>query len=105
MEQGEPLGTHQKSDFDQARDELLGHIHRCGVLKATPEQQEQWLDETMEFMSERYTELTEKQLTELKGFGSRFCQPVIAHGKGNTALASEPEPRRDLEQDEMAGAA
>jgi len=99
------LGTHQKSDFDHARDELLSHIHRCGVLKATPEQQDQWLDETMEFMSERYTDLTEKQLADLRGIGSRFCQPVIAHGRDNTALSTNSESPSNSEQDEMAGAA
>jgi hypothetical protein len=99
------LSTHQKSNFDHARDELLSHIHRCGVLKATPEQQDQWLDETMQFMSERYTDLSEKELADLKGIGSRFCQPVIAHGRGNTALSTNAESESDSEQGEMAGVA
>ncbi len=104
-EQGEHLGTHQKTDFDNAMNELHSHIHRCAELKATPEQQDQWLDETMEFMAERYTGLTEQQLTELRGIGSLFCQPVIAHGRNNTALSTSAESQSDSQQDEMAGAA
>jgi hypothetical protein len=110
------LGKHDRTDFDVARDELMSHIHRCGVLKASPEQQEQWLDDTMQFMGERFTALSEEQLAELHQIGRRFCQPVIAHGRENTALDESDDPANDLENDsasdsaddsagEMAGAA
>jgi hypothetical protein len=99
------LSKHQRTEFDHARDELLSHIHRCGVLKASQEQQDQWLDDTMEFMAERYTTLTEEQLSELRGIGSRFCQPVIVHGRESADVSTHSQPTDGSEQDEMAGAA
>lgn len=66
-----------QKDFGIARDELFSHIHRCGVLKATPEQQEEWMDDTIEYLSERYPELQREQLGELRTIGLRFCRPVI----------------------------
>lgn len=98
------MGKHQRTDLDHARDELMSHIHRCGVLKASPEQQDQWLDDTMEFMAERYTELSKAQLEELREIGRRFCQPVIPHGKGHSALTSSGGSEQDSAQGEMAGA-
>lgn len=95
------MAKHQRSDLDAARDELMSHIHRCGVLKASQEQQEIWLDDTMQYMGERYADLTEAELTELRQIGRRFCQPVIAR-------APEPsvdDASEDSEQGEFAGAA
>jgi hypothetical protein len=87
----------QDSNFESARDELFAHIHRCGVLKATEGQQE-WLEDTALYIAERYPMLSQEQLDELKMIGTRFCAPVIPHGKGNTALTvSEP-----AEHDEVA---
>ena len=76
-------------DFDRARDELFSHIHRCGVLKATAEQQEEWMEDTMEFMSERYPELSREQLGELRTIGVRFCRPVIANAPAGEAGATD----------------
>lgn len=100
------MGKHQRTDMDFARDELMSHIHRCGVLKATAEHQAQWLDETMQYMSERYPALTPAELSELQQIGQRFCQPVIPHGAEHTAdsEASE-EPEESETSGEMAGAA
>ncbi len=66
---------------DRARDELFSHINRCGVLQASDKDQEQWLEETMEYLGERYPDLTETDLKELYTVGLRFCRPAIAHGK------------------------
>ena len=88
------MSKHQRTDFEAARDELLSHIHRCGVLKAAKEQQDHWLDDTIQFMAERYVGLAEEQLKELRQIGQRFCQPVIARG----------EPATD-DSERMAGAA
>ncbi|MEX2582703.1 MAG: hypothetical protein WD766_05495 [Gemmatimonadota bacterium] len=100
--------------MDHARDELMSHIHRCGVLKASQEQQDQWLEDTMQFMSERFSDLEQAELDELRAIGRRFCQPVIPHGKGNTAISTaepdsetdveaEQQSEQDSEQGEMAG--
>ena len=65
---------------DRARDELFSHINRCGVLKASAEDQKQWMEETIEYIGERYPDLTDLELSELLGIGIHFCRPAIAHG-------------------------
>jgi hypothetical protein len=57
----------------------------------------------MQFMAERYAELSQAQLDELREIGRRFCQPVIPHGKGNTAISTD-DSEKDSAQGEMAGA-
>lgn len=83
------MSKHRKTDLDLARDDLMSHIHRCGVLKAEPEHQMEWMDDTIGYLGECYPALTKPELGELKQIGMRFCQPVIPHGKGNTALTME----------------
>jgi hypothetical protein len=73
--------------MDDARNELFGHIHRCGVMQATHEQQEEWMKDTIQFLGERYPALTERELKELGTIGMRFCSPVIANA--DAASASE----------------
>jgi hypothetical protein len=63
--------------FDQARDEMFSHILRCGVLEAQPEHQKDWFDDTMLYLTERYTELSEEELGQLRVLGERYCQPVM----------------------------
>jgi len=63
---------------EQARDELFSHILRCGVLEAADEQRKEWFDDTMEYLAERYEDLTPDQLSELRTLGERYCQPVVA---------------------------
>ena len=75
--------------LDRARDELFSHIHQCGVLEATDDQKVEWMDETIEFMGERYPALTKRDLKELHEIGMRFCQPVIPHGRVEVAVAEE----------------
>lgn len=73
----------------RARDELFSHIHQCGVLEATDDQKVEWMNETIEFMGERYPMLTKRDLQELHEMGMRFCQPVIPHGRVEMAVAEE----------------
>lgn len=73
--------------MDEARNELFGHIHRCGVMQATREQQEEWMKDTIQFLGERHPGLTERELKELATIGMRFCSPVIANA--DAASASE----------------
>jgi hypothetical protein len=63
--------------FDQARDELFSHILRCGVLEALPEHQKDWFDDTMLYLAERYEDLSEEELGQLRVLGERYCQPVL----------------------------
>jgi hypothetical protein len=71
--------------FDQARDELFSHILRCGVIEAAPEQQKGWMDDTMQYLAERYPDLAPAQLADLRLLGDRFCQPVIRRQPAGSA--------------------
>lgn len=73
-------GMRTSTPFDDARDELYSHILRCGVLEAQEEHRREWFDDTMEYMTERYTMLTDEELAELRRLGERYCRPVIPHG-------------------------
>ena len=64
------------STFDQARDEMFSHILRCGVIEAMPEHQKDWFDDTMQYIAERYEDLNDEQLAQLRTLGERYCQPV-----------------------------
>lgn len=64
------------SSFDQARDEMFSHILRCGVIEALPEHQKDWFDDTMQYIADRYEDLADEQLGELRQLGERYCQPV-----------------------------
>lgn len=69
------------TSFDQARDELFSHILRCGVIEADSEQQKDWIDDTMQYLGERYPDLSEEQLTQVRVLGERFCKPVVARSE------------------------
>ena len=61
--------------FEEARDELFQQIMRCGVVGSAAEDQKDWFDNTMEYLTERYHELAPTQLDELRVLGERFAQP------------------------------
>ena len=63
--------------FAQARDELFSHINRCGVLSATDDDRTTWMNETIDYIGERYPDLMDPDLRELHAVGIRFCQPAI----------------------------
>jgi len=63
------------SPFEEARDELFQHIMRCGVVGSNQEDQAEWFQETMAYMTERYPELSPEQIGELQQLGQRFAQP------------------------------
>ncbi len=74
--------------FNQARDEMFSHILRCGVLEAAPEHQKDWFDDTMQYVAERYTELTPEDLSQLRVLGERYCQPVQARSTETVGVGS-----------------
>ena len=61
--------------FEEARDELFQQIMRCGVVGSAPEDQKEWFDNTMDYLTERYHELAPSQVGELRVLGERFAQP------------------------------
>jgi hypothetical protein len=76
------------SPFEQARDELFQHIMRCGVVGAQPEHVEEWFGDTIKYMSERFPELSEQQIEELKTLGLRFAQPPKSRTESDAASAA-----------------
>lgn len=60
---------------DVARDELFQHIISCGVVGCDPEHQREWFDETMQYFTQRYHELSAVEIAELRTLGERFAQP------------------------------
>lgn len=66
----------EAASFTQARDELFSHILRCGVIEALPEHQKDWFDDTMGYIADRYDNLSEQELSQLRVLGERYCQPV-----------------------------
>jgi hypothetical protein len=61
--------------FDEARDELFQQIMRCGVIGSAIEDQKEWFDNTMQYLTERYHELAQSQIEQLRVLGERFAQP------------------------------
>ena len=75
---------------DQARDELFSHILRCGVLEAAPEHQKEWIDDTMQYIADRYTDLKEPELAQVRILGERFCRPVVRRVPTTEAVTEAP---------------
>ena len=71
--------------LERARDELFSHINRCGVINAVEGDQRQWMDETIDYIRERYPDLSEVDLSGLHEIGTRFCQPAISR-KGESTF-------------------
>lgn len=74
----EPRKTATPSAFEQARDELFSHILRCGVLEAAAEHQKEWFDDTMLYLADRYPDLPDQDMEQLRTLGERYCRPVVA---------------------------
>lgn len=74
--------------IERARDELFSHINRCGVLQAAEEDQRQWMDETVDYLGERFPDLSEANLRDLHTVGLRFCAPAIRYGTPSEAAAT-----------------
>ena len=72
--------------FEEARDELFQHIMKCGVVEAAPEDQASWFNDTMQYMADRYPELSPNEVAELRKLGERFAQPPKKR-EGDTAAA------------------
>lgn len=92
------MAKHEYTTLDRARDELFSHIQRCEVLEAgKDEHMNEWLEETMEFMAERYPDLTDLQLAQLRMMGERYLEPVIPHGQTHNAINRDEEEEAEEE--------
>jgi hypothetical protein len=83
-----PAPTAGPSPFEESRDELFQHIIRCGVIGAEPEHVEEWFNETMRYLEDRYPELSAEQLRELRVLGARFAQPPKERKPGSDAASA-----------------
>lgn len=95
------------SEIEQARNDLFGHIHRCGVLRSTEEQQLEWMTDTIEYLAECYPSLTDEELTDLKNIGLRFCRPVIdnAAPSGESVETPSEQDGDEAGEEEVAASA
>lgn len=84
-----PQAPETPVSFNQARDEMFSHILRCGVLEAAPEHQKDWFDDTMQYLAERFNDLSPDELNTLRTLGERYCRPVQARS-GETVGAGAP---------------
>jgi hypothetical protein len=75
------------NSFDQARDELFSHILRCGVLEAELEHQKDWFDDTMQYLADRYLDLSNENLADVRVLGERYCQPVVNKAQAESVTA------------------
>lgn len=87
---------HVTTDLDRARDELFSHIQRCDVLEAAEEDAQEWLADTLEYMAERYPQLSAGERTQLETMARRYIQPVVPHGKATA------ENREDWQEEAVA---
>jgi hypothetical protein len=74
-------GRNKQTALDLARDELFSHIQRCGVLEAEDAERKNWMADTVEYLRERYPDLSEVEVTELEEIGHRYCQPALPFGQ------------------------
>ncbi len=73
------------SPYQEARDELFQHIMQCGVVGCHPDDQKEWFDNTISYLSGRYPELKPNEVTDLRTLGERFAQPPKARADSQAA--------------------
>ncbi len=83
--------------FDAARDELFSHVLRCGVLDAAPEHQKEWMDDTMQYIADRYPDLNAEQHGQIRVLGERFCQPVVRRAPVDAVVETVAAPAADAD--------
>jgi hypothetical protein len=61
---------------------------RCGVVGAESEHVEEWFADTIKYMTDRFPELSEQQIGELRTLGLRFAQPPKIRTETDAASAA-----------------
>ena len=69
----------------------MSHVIRCEVLAARREDRLEWLDDTIDYMADRYPQLSDLELAKLELIGRQFLEPVIPHGQGSNALTRDTQ--------------
>jgi hypothetical protein len=57
---------------------MFYHVIHCGVIESDPAHHDEWFEDTMRYLADRYPELDDEQLTELRTVGERFARPPKA---------------------------
>ena len=73
------------SPYQEARDELFQHIMQCGVVGCHPDDQKEWFDATITYLSGRFPELKPNEVSDLRTLGERFAQPPKARADSQAA--------------------
>lgn len=92
------MGRHDPTPLTKARDELMSHIVRCEVLDAHMDDRMEWLDETLDYLADKYPRLGDLQLTQLELIGRQYLRPVIPHGKQHNAMSRDRKMQEQQEQ-------
>lgn len=79
---------------------------RCGVIGSAPEHQAEWFDETMKYLADRYHELSQKQVSDLRVLGERFAAPTkvgatVAEDATPSAEDADDADAKDAPEDEL----
>lgn len=80
------MGRHDTTPLTKARDEMMSHVVRCNVLQAEMDERLEWLDDTIDYMAERYPMLSDLQLALLETMGRQYLRPAIRHGARYNAM-------------------
>ena len=83
------MGQKYGGDFAKARDRLFSEIHRCDVAGSEEEHIVEWLEDTVQYLSEEYPTLSLADRDSLKQAGRNFLAPPIPHGVGKDATNRE----------------
>lgn len=94
--------NHKRTILDIARDELFSHVIRCDVLDAHMSARLEWLEDTLDYMRQRYPQLTDLQTEQLNVLGKRFLKQAIPHGKHTTAENRDEWEERRIQPTEEA---
>ena len=90
--------------FEQARDELFQHVIRCGVIGASDQDQTEWFDATLDYLADRFPELSKTQVQELRTLGQRFAQPPKRQTAESSAVAAEAHAVEAADADAVTAA-
>jgi hypothetical protein len=81
-----PREVAMPTPFEEARDDMFQHIMQCGVIGCEPDDQAQWFDDTLTYIADRYSDLTQTELGQSRVLGQRFVQPPKATAQVATAV-------------------
>jgi hypothetical protein len=61
------------------------------------------MDETIEYIGERYPDLSDGELQDLYAVGMRFCKPAVSYGSASLSNAEATLADADIPAQDSAG--